>query len=185
VKHLRLVCFGIVTVVGLCLVSHPLQSVGAAANCDVQAECIGRIPYYQPLVLVIPVAGCNEDAFISMWGASRDLGKRKHQGIDMLASRGTPVIAPIEGVVTRVGWNALGGRVIWIESRRTQHAFYFAHLSAIKVCVGDAVDPGDIIGTVGNTGNARFTQPHLHFGVYTLNRKLAMNREIIWQAACG
>ena len=103
----------------------------------------------------------------------------------MLASKGTSVIAPIEGVVTRCGWNALGGRVIWIESRQTQHAFYFAHLSTISVCAGDTVHPGDVIGTVGNTGNARFTQPHLHFGVYTLNRKLAMNREIIWQNGQG
>jgi murein DD-endopeptidase MepM/ murein hydrolase activator NlpD len=179
-KWLTVLCFGFVT--GLCcMVSHSLHSDGTSASCDVEVDCIGRIPYYEPLVLINPVLGCSQSSIISVWGDSRDNGKRKHEGIDIVARKGTPVIAPLDGVVVKAGWNVLGGKVIWLESRKTQHAFYFAHLSTIKVCVGDRVQQGDILGTVGNTGNARFTEPHLHFGIYNQTRKAAMRREVRWQ----
>lgn len=175
-----LLCFCIITPLALSLIVSPLQSDGNLIDCGIETECIGRIPYHQPLVLLNPVRGCSQKSITSFWGDSRDEGKRKHEGMDIFARKGTPVIAPIEGVVVRTGWNFLGGRVVWLESRKTQHAFYFAHLATIDVCVGDRVEKGDAIGTVGSTGNARLTGPHLHFGIYALNRKMAMNREVIW-----
>lgn len=174
------VIFAVASAVGLTLISSPLQSDVNPMSCEIDVECIDRIPFYQPLVLVNPVVGCNEKSILSIWGDDRDNGKRKHQGIDIIAPKGTDVIAPIEGVVTRTGWNALGGKVVWIESRRAQHAFYLAHLATIDVCVGDQVQQGDRLGTVGNTGNARFTAPHLHFGIYARDRKTPMNREVVW-----
>jgi murein DD-endopeptidase MepM/ murein hydrolase activator NlpD len=176
-------CFGLLFCLSLVLVSHPLQSDGNTASCEVSPECIDRLPYYEPLVLVNPVKGCSQSSIWSRWGDSRDNGKRRHEGMDIFAKRGTPVIAPIGGVVTRVGWNLLGGKVIWLSSRRTQHSFYFAHLAEAHVCLGDTVRVGQQLGTVGNTGNARFTSPHLHFGIYAINSKQAMNRDIIWKEA--
>lgn len=180
-KRLFVICIAILATIGLSLVTHPLQSDGNRSSCDVDVECIGRIPYHEPLMLVNPVKGCSRKSIGSIWGDSRDHGKRKHEGMDIFAPRGTCVVAPIDGIVKRVGWNVLGGKVIWIVSRKTQHAYYFAHLSTYNVCVGDTVNQGEVIGTVGTTGNARFTSPHLHFGIYALNRRFAMRREVIWR----
>jgi murein DD-endopeptidase MepM/ murein hydrolase activator NlpD len=174
--------FALLFSLSLALISHPLQSDGNPLGCEVSAECIGRIPYYEPLVLINPVKGCSAAAIWSRWGDSRDNGKRVHRGMDIFAKRGTPVIAPIDGVITRVGWNVLGGKVVWLSSRKAQHSFYFAHLAETKVCQGDTVRMGHQLGTVGNTGNARLTSPHLHFGIYALNTKHAMNRDIIWNS---
>jgi murein DD-endopeptidase MepM/ murein hydrolase activator NlpD len=165
----------------LTFVAHPLQSDNQPQNCEVSPECIGRLPYYEPLVLINPVKGGKATWILSVWGDSRDEGKRKHEGMDIFAPKGTPVVAPISGIVTRVGRNSLGGNVVWLSSRRTQHSFYFAHLAQVKVCKGDTVALGSVLGTVGNTGNAKLTAPHLHFGIYMLNTRKAMRREIVWK----
>ena len=115
--------------------------------------------------LAFPVSGYGERAIMSRWGAPRDGGRRRHEGIDIFAPRGTPVIAGAAGEVAEVGENELGGLVVWLrdEFGNTQ---YFAHLSSQLVAEGQAVLQGDTIGLVGNTGNARTTPPHLHFGIY-------------------
>jgi len=126
------------------------------------------------------VQGCSKKSIGSFWGDIRDKGKRMHEGMDIFAPRGTAILAPVDGVVTRTGWDPLGGMVLWLESRKTQHSYYFAHLATFNVCVGDRISQGHVVGTVGTTGNARFSRPHLHFGIYTLDRRFAMNREVIW-----
>ena len=71
------------------------------------------------------------------------------------------------GLVFRVGQNRLGGNVVWIFGPGRQ-MHYYAHLDRFgDVRSGDLVMPGDIVGYVGNTGNASGTPPHLHYGVYT------------------
>jgi murein DD-endopeptidase MepM/ murein hydrolase activator NlpD len=87
--------------------------------------------------------------------------------VDIFARRGTPVLAAGSGIVTRVGTNGLGGKVVWIARPTRGEAHYYAHLDRQLVTVGTRVQEGDVIGFVGNTGNARFTPPHLHFGIYT------------------
>jgi murein DD-endopeptidase MepM/ murein hydrolase activator NlpD len=164
----------------LALAAYPLQSDTHPINCEVEVECIGRLPYSQPLTLINPVLGGTRASIGSMWGDVRDNGKRKHEGMDIFAPLGTPVVAPVEGIITKVGWNPLGGKVIRLTSQRTQHTYYFAHLAGFNVCQGDVVAQGDILGTIGNTGNARFTSPHLHFGIYSPDAKRAMNRDIVW-----
>jgi SH3-like domain-containing protein len=68
--------------------------------------------------------------------------------------------------VTSVGENRLGGQVVWLWDPKRHHAQYYAHLSEQLVAPGRLVQRGDVIGRVGNTGNARATPPHLHFGIY-------------------
>jgi SH3-like domain-containing protein len=101
----------------------------------------------------------------SPYGAPRDGGERDHHGIDIFAPRGTPAVAVSEAIVTRVQTTARGGNVVWLRDARGNR-LYYAHLDHQAVAEGMRVLPGDTIGYVGNTGNARTTPPHLHFGVY-------------------
>jgi len=112
-----------------------------------------------------PVKGKDARAIGSFWGASRGGGKRKHEGIDIFARRGTPVVAATDGVVTNVGTTRLGGKVVWVINKNLQ-AVYYAHLDKQLVKTGQHVKEGQVLGTVGNTGNAKTTPAHLHFGVY-------------------
>jgi murein DD-endopeptidase MepM/ murein hydrolase activator NlpD len=86
--------------------------------------------------------------------------------VDIFAPRGTPVLAAAGGVVTSVGTNGLGGNVVWIARPMRGERHYYAHLDRQAVSAGTFVNEGDVIGYVGNTGNARGTAPHLHFGIY-------------------
>ncbi|MEJ0030171.1 MAG: M23 family metallopeptidase [Bacteroidota bacterium] len=119
-----------------------------------------------PLPLLMnPVAGATKKSIISIYGDARDNGRR-HEGIDIVAPRGTIVVAPSEGEITDVGYNSLGGKVIWMKDAKQKRAYYFAHLDSQIVKKGMIVKQGDTLGTVGNTGNARRTRSHLHFGIY-------------------
>lgn len=113
-----------------------------------------------------PVHGVGERAIGSRFGAARDGGAREHHGIDIFAPRGTPVIAATHATVSRVRETAIGGRVVWLRDTERNQSIYYAHLDTQHVADGARVTPGDTLGTVGNTGNARTTPPHLHFGIY-------------------
>lgn len=115
---------------------------------------------------IFPVAGKKANVG-SFWGAKRDGGKRKHEGIDIFAKKGTPVLAISDGLITRVSNMPLGGKVVWMRSSVKNWSVYYAHLDEQWVVEGQYVRKGDALGTVGNTGNARTTPPHLHFGIYT------------------
>lgn len=125
---------------------------------------------YRPL-LMNPVVGASRQSIISFYGDARDGGKRRHEGIDIFAPKGTIVVAPSDGVITSVGYNSLGGKVIWMNDSRRKHSYYFAHLDSQIVRSGVIVKQGDTLGTVGNTGNARRTRSHLHFGIYQKDSK--------------
>ena len=112
-----------------------------------------------PLVLARP------PRFVDSWGSPRS-GGRQHQGIDIFAPKGTPVVSTTRGVVTRVGSNRLGGLVVGVLGPGLEW-HYYAHLNAFgDYREGDVVQPGDVLGYVGTTGNARGTPPHLHYGIY-------------------
>ena len=116
--------------------------------------------------LQFPVAGKTHRAIGSFWGAPRDGGRRKHEGVDIFAKRGTPIIAPVDSYVRFVGERGIGGKVVWLRDNKRGQSLYFAHLNELIAKQGTYVKAGDTLGTVGNTGNARTTPPHLHFGVY-------------------
>jgi hypothetical protein len=111
------------------------------------------------------VTGLGLGAIASVFGDPREGGRRDHHGVDIFSARGTPVVAAVDGVV-RVSTSNLGGQVIWLTGRSRRGRLYYAHLDNWAVADGAAVRAGDVIGYVGNTGNARTTPPHLHFGVY-------------------
>jgi murein DD-endopeptidase MepM/ murein hydrolase activator NlpD len=116
--------------------------------------------------LAFPVAGKRSNIG-SFWGAVRDGGERKHEGIDIFARKGTPVVAISDGVIASKGKTPRGGKVLWLKSSRHPWSAYYAHLDKQIAKEGQYVRKGQVIGTVGNTGNARTTPSHLHFGMYT------------------
>lgn len=115
---------------------------------------------------VFPVLGRDNAAIQSYWGAVRAGGARSHEGIDIFATRGTPVVAAVDGRVSSTGERGLGGKQVWLKAGLFGKSLYYAHLDSILVPTGKKVTIGDTLGLVGNTGNARTTAPHLHFGIY-------------------
>jgi murein DD-endopeptidase MepM/ murein hydrolase activator NlpD len=101
------------------------------------------------------------------WGAPRDGGRRRHQGIDLLAPAGTPVVAVASGHITRLSNidRDRGGISLWLRDRRGT-AYYFAHNQRNLVRLGQRVRPGQLLARVGATGNARGGPPHLHFQIH-------------------
>ena len=118
-------------------------------------------------ILAFPVEGRGNDAIQSLFGVDRDGGARAHHGIDIFAPRGTPVLAATDGIVRSTSPNGLGGNVVWLADVARGQSLYYAHLDRHAVSAGQRVRIGDTLGFVGNTGNARTTAPHLHFGIYT------------------
>ncbi len=115
--------------------------------------------------MAFPVKDRNTRAILSSFGVERDGGRRQHHGVDIFAPRGTPVLSATSGSVTRVENTPIGGKVVWVRDQGP-HSIYYAHLDSQVVAPGEKVNPGTLLGFVGNTGNARTTPPHLHFGVY-------------------
>ncbi len=115
---------------------------------------------------MVPVAGVTLLQIADSFNEARD-GERQHNAIDILAPRGTPVLAAGDGVILRVGSNQLGGNVVWITDVERRFAFYYAHLDrhARGLREGQEVSRGDVLGYVGTSGNAPKNVPHLHFQV--------------------
>ena len=125
-----------------------------------------QLKLYKEPVYIFPVAERDQSAVQSFWGAARDGGRRSHEGIDIFAPRGTAVVAATEGRVSSTGNKGLGGKQVWLRDSKRGNSLYYAHLDSIIAQPGMRVSPGDTLGLVGNTGNARTTPPHLHFGIY-------------------
>lgn len=150
-----------VLVVGLFL----LCAVGVAPRVHL---LVAARHYLRPHALRMPLPGVRPADVRSTWHARRP-GGRRHEGIDLFAKRGTPVTSATRGVVWRVGDDSLGGHVVTVLGDGPA-LYYYAHLDdwAPGLSVGQQVERGTALGTVGNTGNARTTPPHLHFGVYRI-----------------
>jgi len=135
---------------------------------------------------VFPVAGDVE--FIDSWGYPRMMGTPSahwHQGTDVFAVHGTPLIASENGELARIGTASLGGNKLWLRGD-SGNEYYYAHLSAFALGIenGQRVRAGEVIGYVGDTGNARGTSPHLHFEIHPGGRG-PVNPYPLLQAAYG
>lgn len=117
---------------------------------------------------VFPVAGDVE--FIDSWGYPRMTGTASahwHQGTDVFAAHGTPLIASENGVLSGIGVGSLGGNKLWVNGDSGTE-YYYAHLAAFApgIANGQRVRAGEVVGYVGDTGNAKGTSPHLHFEIH-------------------
>ena len=117
--------------------------------------------------LAFPVKNGSNKDIQSFWGVERDGGQRRHEGVDIFSKKGTPILAVEDGTIARVETNILGGKVVWQRLGLFGQSIYYAHLDSQMVSSGQAVKKGDVVGFMGNTGNAKYTASHLHFGIYT------------------
>lgn len=110
---------------------------------------------------VCPVAG--PVTFSNTWRAPRDGGARSHEGVDMIAPRGTPIVAIYDGWIHRLSTGSRQGLGVWLRAENGDH-FFYAHLDSYgDISVGQRVEAGYVIGYNGTTGNAPPELPHLHF----------------------
>lgn len=115
--------------------------------------------------LFVPILfGVALDDIAPNFGDPRGSGTRMHEGLDMLAARGTPAISPTEAVVLRVGNGKSSGKYV-STANPGDETFVYMHLDEIGVEVGDVLAAGDLVGFVGDTGNALGGPAHLHFEV--------------------
>jgi hypothetical protein len=116
--------------------------------------------------LSMPLKDVKKSQIANTWHAAR--GERQHEGQDIFASRGTPILSATSGYVVKIGEDNLGGHTVSVVGDGGRK-YYYAHLDsyAPNLEVGDYVTRNTVLGYVGSTGNADGTPPHLHFGVYT------------------
>ena len=117
---------------------------------------------------VFPVG--DPHSFGDSFGAPRMMGtgyEHAHQGTDIMAPSGTPLLAAERGIITKMGSDVLGGTKIWVKGQSGTY-YYYAHLSAFAEGMADGtlVEAGTVIGFVGDTGNAKGGAPHLHFEIH-------------------
>lgn len=119
--------------------------------------------------LVIPVAGVRADDLHDTYGAPRSAG-RAHQGIDIFAPEGTPVLAAAAGVIVGQDSSALGGISLYQRDLDERTIYFYGHLQRYRAGLkeGDLVRRGEVIAYVGQTGNVPRGRPHLHFAAYTV-----------------
>ncbi len=126
------------------------------------------VGFFLPEARTIPVAGAstndwNHDTFwFEPWGRSG-----VHKGIDIFAAHGTPVISTNMGFVLYAGELERGGKVVLVLGPKWR-LHYYAHLQDMNVSVGSLLDAREPLGHVGDTGNARGKQPHLHYSILRL-----------------
>ena len=133
------------------------RAVASRSNVTPQAERAGlRLP------------GLRQSSYVDTYGALRgDVSGGWHHGDDIFAPLGAPLLAVAHGTVFSVGWNKIGGWRLWLRDDNGNE-YYYAHLSAYSPLAvnGAVVNAGDVLGFVGNTGDAQGTPYHLHFEVH-------------------
>lgn len=159
---------------------RPLEDPAQVAPGEVrrgEAATAAAVPRAAPLNgpagpvagLTIPVAGVPKSALADTFTDARG-ADRVHDAIDIMAPRGTPVVAAADGRIEKLFDSERGGLTIYQFEPSGRYAYYYAHLDryAPTLAEGDSVRRGEVIGYVGSTGNASPDAPHLHFAVFAL-----------------
>lgn len=147
--------------------TRPVVLAGAPAkpgrNAVSEEEAVN---YLMARGMEIPVAGRTVQNLEDSFDAGRD-GGRTHRSLDILAPRGTPVLAADSGRILRISGNRLGGNTVYTTDPQERIVYYYAHLDAYQrgLVQGMTIARGDTLGFVGTTGNAPKDTPHLHFQV--------------------
>jgi murein DD-endopeptidase MepM/ murein hydrolase activator NlpD len=118
--------------------------------------------------LDLPVTGVGRSQLVPSFDDKR--GDHPHEALDIMAPRGTPVVAVEDATVAKLFTSKAGGLTIYLFDPGEQYAYYYAHLDryADGLDEGDRVERGEIVGYVGSTGNADPAHPHLHFSIFRL-----------------
>ncbi|HET6265544.1 MAG TPA: M23 family metallopeptidase [Usitatibacter sp.] len=118
--------------------------------------------------IAFPLSGIDRNVLRDNFDDRR--GKRRHGALDIMAPRGTPVVAVDDGSVAKMYHHPLGGNTIYQMDPRQERVYYYAHLDgyAKGLREGATIKRGDVVGFVGSTGNAPERAPHLHFAIFRL-----------------
>jgi peptidoglycan LD-endopeptidase LytH len=143
----------------IALIQAPVQRGSA----DREAPVISARPH-----LAMPIAGVDVNTLKSNFSETR--GNHRHEALDIMSPRGTPVLAVAEGKVARLFTSKPGGLTVYQFDNSETWCYYYAHLDgyASGVAQGTLLRKGDVLGYVGSTGDASPNAPHLHFAVFQL-----------------
>ena len=160
----RSAVFGLLAAMGAA-VAHAQSAGDAPSDGALSPEVAGRLS----LPLQIPVDGVKPDDLADTFDDARGV-ERRHEALDVMARRGTPVRAVDDGEVVKLFLSEPGGLTVYQFDRTRSVAYYYAHLDryADGLAEGQQLRRGDPIGVVGSTGNADPAAPHLHFAVFEL-----------------
>jgi len=149
-------------------VAKPPIQVSATA----QVNGGGSLSELRDRHLEIPVRGVARRALVDSFDDARD-GTRKHEAIDILAPRNTPILAVEDGTIARLFLSKAGGTTIYQFDPAIRYVYYYAHLEryADGLREGNHVQRGQVLGYVGTSGNAPASTPHLHFAISRLTEK--------------
>lgn len=150
-------------------------AVGAPATDASRAAAPAGSPVSMPLlakgVLIVPVQGIDPSALHDTYTEQRGGGSRTHEALDIPAPRGTPVLSATGGRVLKLFDSKAGGRMVYAADSSERFILMYAHLDSYApgLAEGTPLKRGQVIGTVGTTGNAPPTLPHLHFAIARSN----------------
>lgn len=146
--------------------STPTSSGGMLSASSSNSVPIGQTPTAP--ALIVPVTGVRLEELVDTYTQARASGVRHHDAIDILAPRGTAVIAAAPGKIEKLFLSKDGGNTVYLRSLDRRRIYYYAHLDSYAPGLGEGMTlrQGDPIGTVGSSGNADPSAPHLHFAVW-------------------
>ena len=135
---------------------------------EATASAVEPQPELRERSLLIPVKGVAPAALRDNFNDARAGGLRVHHALDIMAARGTPVLAVEDGRIVRLHRGGSGGITVYQLDVSGRYGYYYAHLDqyADGLAQGQKVTRGDVLGFVGTTGNAPPNAPHLHFAIY-------------------
>ena len=145
-------------------VTAPPQTIAAVPSMSADPLAVLR-----DRQLALPVQGARREELRSMFDEQRG-SSRRHEAIDMLAPRHTPVVAVEDGTIARLFLSDAGGITVYQFDPTTTYVYYYAHMQAYAEGLkeGDRVKRGDLLGYVGTSGNAPKDTPHLHFAIFQM-----------------
>ena len=161
---------GIVLLLGFAALASMIRIVPTPPAVPAQQATTAPTPLgaWQHPPLIVPAQGITRDKIVDTWGQSRANGARTHQATDIMAPGGTPVVAAAPGNVEKLFYSEGGGGItLYVRSPDRPWGYYYAHLQryAPGVVEGMPVRAGDLLGYVGDTGNAGTGNFHLHFAM--------------------
>src|SRR5258708_9916254 len=160
-----------VAVVGISVVIGKRASAvppSVASAKPTTAEVVDDSVTLAPRKLLIPVDGVRAASLRDTFEEKR--GLRRHEALDIMAPRGTPVLATAEGRVAKLFRSAFGGITVYQFDPDEKYVYYYAHLDRYVdgLKEGMMLRRGEVLGYVGSTGNAPANAPHLHFSIFRL-----------------
>jgi murein DD-endopeptidase MepM/ murein hydrolase activator NlpD len=150
--------------------SEPATAAGTSGTAEDPPNLPEDVTVLRSRNLLLPVDGIERRTLVPTFGSPRGGGARIHEALDIMAPRGTPVVAADDGTIAKLFASKPGGTTIYQFDPSGTYCYYYAHLDAYApgLTQGTAVERGQTIGYVGSTGNASPQAPHLHFAIFRL-----------------